>query len=176
MSKTIKESDANIKIIDSIKNYILNYTDINANSNKFYSLEIVKSLDNNYYLYTQYGRTGGTKIKEYRQCDNLSDAEKEADKIIKSKIKKGYVSVDLLKTEVGSEIVKTKIKTSQISVSDLIQMETPLNIECEKSVLHEEVQGLIKSWFGITNEFIELNLDTYKCSLGQLSIEQIKKI
>ena len=79
MAKVIKENEMNnISIVDSIKRFTLNYTDIVSNSNKFYNLEIVKTSDNNYYLYTQYGRTGGTKAKEYRLCNSQSEAESEA--------------------------------------------------------------------------------------------------
>ncbi|HJS83293.1 MAG TPA: hypothetical protein VJ742_10715, partial [Nitrososphaera sp.] len=40
---------------------------------------------------------------------------------------------------------------------------------------HTEVQDLVRTWFGATQEFLELNLDTKKCPLGQLSLDQIDK-
>jgi poly [ADP-ribose] polymerase len=43
------------------------------------------------------------------------------------------------------------------------------------SKLHPEVKDLVRTWFGVTQEFIELNLDTKKCPLGQLSLDQITK-
>ena len=38
-----------------------------------------------------------------------------------------------------------------------------------------EVQKLVRSLFGSTHQFIEANLDTKKCPLGQLSLEQLLK-
>lgn len=177
MAKVIKESEmSNIKILDSIKQYTLNYTDIIGNSNKFYSAEIVKASDNNYYLFTNYGRVGGTKICEYRLCSSQSDAEIEATKIVKSKIKKGYVEVSLVKSDVGSDIAKSKVIANTATVDELKKAGISIKEEeGSKSKLHPEVQDLVKTWFGVTQEFVDLNLDTSKCSLGQLSISQISK-
>lgn len=61
MAKVIKEADmGNVKVEESIKQWTLNFTDIGANSNKFYSLEVVKT-NKGYFLYTQYGRSGVLK-------------------------------------------------------------------------------------------------------------------
>lgn len=173
--KVLKENKVDIKIKESIKRWTLNYTDIVNNSNKFYNIEILKTDKDEYYLYTNYGRTGGTIAKEYRICQNQTHAEIESDKIIKSKIKKGYVEVKLIKADVGSEVGKSKIETSKIAIEDLEKIGIKLVEPKEESSLHEEVQGLVKTWFGVTAEFIELNLDTKKCPLGQLSIDQIAK-
>src|SRR5208337_72990 len=75
----------NVNIVDSLKRWTLNYTSLEDNSNKFYSLEIVKGSDNKVYLYTSYGRVGGTAAKEYRACTDQYQAETEAEKIVKSK-------------------------------------------------------------------------------------------
>jgi len=177
MAKVIKENEmSTITIVDSLKRFTLNYTDIELNSNKFYNLEIVKASDNNYYLYTQYGRTGGTKAKEYRLCSDQSDAEAEANKIIKTKTKKGYVEVNLLKSDVGSDIAKSKIETNSLTLDQVKKAGITIKeSDNEKSKLHPQVQDLVKTWFGVTQEFVDLNLDTSKCSLGQLSILQITK-
>lgn len=176
MAKVIKENEmSGVSIIDSLKNFTLNYTDIVSNSNKFYNLEIVKASDNNVYLYTQYGRVGGTKAKEYRLCSDQSDAESEAAKIIKSKVKKGYVEIKLAKVDVGSDLAQAKVDTStKVSVEALKKMGVKVE-EAEPSKLHNEIGDLVRTWFGVTQEFIELNLDTKKCPLGQLSVDQIDK-
>lgn len=174
--KVIKESEmGNVTVEESIKQWTLNFTDIIANSNKFYSLEVVKT-NKGFFLYTQYGRVGGTKAKEYRQCSDQSDAEAEANKIVKAKTKKGYVEVSLVKAEVGSDAAQAKIEkvsatTEQLKKAGITIKEDKADI----SKLHTEVQSLIKTWFGVTQEFVDLNLDTSKCSLGQLSIQQITK-
>jgi poly [ADP-ribose] polymerase len=176
MAKVIKEADmGSVKVEESIKQWTLNYTDIILNSNKFYSLEVVKT-NKGYFLYTQYGRVGGTKAKEYRQCSDQADAESEATKIVKAKTKKGYVEVSLVKSDVGSDAAQAKIEkvsatTEQLKKAGITVKEEP----AVASKLHTEVQDLVRTWFGVTQEFVDLNLDTSKCSLGQLSILQITK-
>ena len=162
-----------IRVVESVKRWTLNFTDIINNNNKFYNLEIVKSNDGNYYLYTVYGRVGASGAKEYRACSSQYQAESEAQSIIKSKNKKGYVEVKLAKADVGSDLGKAKVDTS-VSVEALKKLgATVVEKAPETSKLHTEVQDLVRTWFGVTQEFVELNLDTKKCPLGQLSLDQI---
>lgn len=176
MAKTvIKESDFGIvKVIDSYKRFTLNFTDIVNNNNKFYNLEILET-DKGFVLYTNYGRVGGTAAKEYRVCSGQVDAESEAQKIIKSKLKKGYVEVKLVQAVVGSDVAKSKIETSQVSVEDLKKIGVKVEDQSVVSKLHPQVGDLIRTWFGVTAEFVEMNLDTKKCPLGQLSADSIIK-
>lgn len=176
MAKVIKETDmGDVKIEDSLKRWTLNYTDIELNSNKFYNLEIVKT-NKGIFLYTQYGRVGGTKAKEYRSCADQIEAETEASKIIKAKTKKGYVEVSLIKSDVGSDVGQSKIENNIATVDQLKKAGISVKEQdAPDSKLHPEVQNLVREWFGITQEFVDLNLDTSKCSLGQLSIGQITK-
>lgn len=160
---------------DVVRRTTLNFTDIVNNSNKFYNLEIQVAPNGSSRIYTNYGRVGGTIAKEYRICASQSHAESESDKIIKSKVKKGYVEVKLVKADVGSEVGKSKIEISKVSVDDLKKVGIKVDEVKEDSKLHVQVQDLIKTWFGVTAEFIELNLDTKKCPLGQLSVDQIAK-
>ena len=176
MAKVIKEFDmGDVKIEDSLKRWTLNFTDIINNSNKVYSLEIVKT-NKGVFLYTKYGRVGGTLTSEYRQCSDQNDAEIEAAKIVKAKTKKGYVEVLLTKADIGSDAAKAKIENNSATVEQL--KKAGISVKEEESVkskLHIEVQNLVRTWFGITQEFVDLNLDTTKCSLGQLSLSQISK-
>jgi len=176
MAKTvIKESDfGSVKVIDSYKRFTLNFTDIVNNNNKFYNLEILET-DKGFVLYTNYGRVGGTAAKEYRVCSGQSDAEQEAAKIIKSKLKKGYVEVKLVQAAVGSEVSKSKIESSQVSVETLKKIGVKVDESAAPSKLHPQVGDLIRTWFGVTAEFVEMNLDTKKCPLGQLSADSIIK-
>ena len=164
-----------IQVAESVQRWTLNFTDIVLNNNKFYNLEIVKSNDGSYYLYTVYGRVGAGGAKEYRACNSQVQAEAEAQSIIKSKNKKGYVEVKLAKADIGSELGKAKVDTS-VSVETLRKLgATVVEKEAEVSKLHPQVQDLVRTWFGVTQEFVELNLDTKKCPLGQLSADQIDK-
>ena len=166
--------DLQVNVVDSIKQWTLNYTDLELNSNKFYSLEIVKCSDHKVYLYTNYGRVGGTAAKEYRACIDQYQAEEEALKIIKSKVKKGYVEIKLVKTDVGSDIAKVKIGASVVSEDTAKKLGFTVKEE-NKSSLHPAIQSVVKSWFGSIEQFIIDTLDTSKCALGQLSLDQINK-
>lgn len=164
-----------IQVVESVKRWTLNFTDIINNNNKFYNLEVVKSSDGKFYLYTVYGRVGAGGAKEYRSCCDIHEAEKEAQSIIKSKNKKGYVEVKLAKADVGSELGKAKVDTT-VTVEAL--KKSGIKVQEEPAVaskLHPEVQDLVRTWFGVTQEFVELNLDTKKCPLGQLGLDQIDK-
>lgn len=167
---------SSIKVVESIKRWTLNFTDIINNNNKYYNLEVVKSDKDKFFLFTQYGRVGApSPAKEYRSCDSQSEAESEAEKIVKSKTKKGYVEVKMAKVDIGSDVGKTKVDTS-VTVESLKKAGVQVTEEpAVASKLHHEVQDLVRTWFGVTQEFIELNLDTKKCPLGQLSLDQIEK-
>jgi poly [ADP-ribose] polymerase len=170
----IREGSVNITVKDVIKRYTLNFTDIINNNNKFYNLEVQKSTDDKYYLYTMYGRVGGTSAKEYRACSSQADAEAEAEKIIKSKLKKGYVEVKLVQAAVGSEVGKSKVEASALTEDEAKKLGFKL-VEENKSSLHPAIQSVIKNWFGSIEKFVIDTLDTSKCALGQLSLDQINK-
>jgi poly [ADP-ribose] polymerase len=160
---------------DVTKRVTLNFTDIINNNNKYYNLEVQVSKSGESRIFTQYGRVGGTAAKEYRICTSASQAESEADKIVKAKTKKGYVEVKLVKADVGSDVGKSKVEANTLTVEAAKKAGVKFEEDETPSKLHVEVKDLIRTWFGVTQEFIELNLDTKKCPLGQLSIDQITK-
>jgi poly [ADP-ribose] polymerase len=161
---------------DVTKRTTLNFTDVINNNNKYYNLEVQVAKTGEARIFTQYGRVGGTAAKEYRVCESSSQAESESDKIIKAKSKKGYVEVKLVKADVGSDVGKSKVDNTAVSVESLRKAGVQVIEEpAAQSKLHNEVQDLVKTWFGVTQEFIELNLDTKKCPLGQLSMDQLSK-
>lgn len=164
-----------VQITESVKRHTLNFTDISANNNKYYNLELVKDSKGKVFIYTVYGRVGSAGAKEYRVCDDLEQAETETARIIKSKLKKGYVEIKLARSDIGSEAGKAKVDTT-VSIESLKKAGIKITEEpAETSKLAPEVQSLVRTWFGVTQEFISLNLDTKKCPLGQLSLDQIDK-
>ncbi len=171
----VRESETSVVIKDVLKRYTLNMMDLVQNNNKFYNLEVVQATDGNFYVYTHYGRVGGTVAKDFRKCACQSDAEREGEKIVKSKIKKGYVEIKLVKADVGSDIGKTKIEANSVSLDSLEKAGIKLDTIKTESKLHIEVQKLVSSWFGSTAQFVEANLDSKRCPLGQLGLEQIAK-
>lgn len=162
---------------DVTKRTTLNFTDIGENNNKYYNLEVQVAKSGEARIFTQYGRVGAPNAaKEYRVADSASHAELEADKIIKAKTKKGYQEIKLVKADVGSDVGKSKVDNLAVSVESLKKAGVKVTEEpAAASKLHHEVQDLVRTWFGVTQEFIELNLDTKKCPLGQLSLDQLTK-
>lgn len=172
--KALKAHEVSVVVKDVTERHTLNFTDIVKNNNKFYNLEIQET-NQGWFIYTNYGRVGGTIIKEYRPCTSKSQAELESEKILKSKKKKGYVEVKLVQASVGSEIGKSKLEKSQVSQEDLDKIGVKVSEVKESSKLHPQVSALVRTWFGVTADFVELNLDTKKCPLGQLSADAIIK-
>jgi poly [ADP-ribose] polymerase len=170
----IKESDLNIQIKDVHKRFTLNFTDIVKNNNKYYTIELIEATNGKIFLHTQYGRVGGTAAKEYRSCLDISDAESEAQQIIKSKLKKGYVEVKLVKTSVGSDVGKSKVEIQSVSEDTAKKLGFKIESAAQSS-LHPAVQSVVKTWFGSIEQFVIDTLDTSKCALGQLSLDQINK-
>jgi poly [ADP-ribose] polymerase 2/3/4 len=164
-----------ISIEESIKRWTLNFNDIESNSNKFYSLELIKAKDGSFFLYSTYGRVGAPNpAKEYRACQSQSHGEIEGEKIVKSKTKKGYVEISLVKVDVGSDVGKAKVSSSAISEETAKKLGYEIKEE-NKSSLHSAIQAVVKTWFGSIEQFVVDTLDTSKCALGQLSLEQINK-
>jgi poly [ADP-ribose] polymerase len=171
----IRESDiGKLDIAYSHKQSTLNFTDISCNNNKTYSIELIETKDNKFYLLSCYGRTGSRMTTEYRACSDISDAEKELEKIVKSKIKKGYSEIKLIKSAIGSELAQAKVESSVLSEATAVKMGFKVQEEA-KSSLHPAIQSVVKEWFGSIDQFIIDTLDTSKCALGQLSLEQINK-
>lgn len=172
--KTLKASEVKFTIKDVLKKHALNFTDISNNNNKSYLIELQEDVNGKYAIYTSYGRTGGSFCQEYRMCDGLASAEVEVEKIVKSKIKKGYVEVKLVQVAIGSDIAKSKIETSSVTEDTAKKLGYKIQEEI-KSSLHPEIQSVVRSWFGSLEQFIIDTIDTSKCALGQLSLEQINK-
>ena len=157
-------------------NYVkdLNFFDLTGSkaktqgsSSKFYHIELHTPTSPNQtqaQLYTEYGPTGKVQAREYRVFNTEAEAKKEFDKIIKSKLKKGYMEVDVAIRVVGSDIAKTITKLVVFkNAQDITQ--TPNN----DPKLSTQVAALIAKLMGSTNQFV---IETLKCPLGSLTNAQ----
>lgn len=135
-------------------------------SNKSYHAELHKpKKGNRSQVYTMWGPTGGNQRNEYRYYDNLSEAEADLNKILKSKKKKGYEEIDIAQRSHGSDEAKKITKTVTLTnVSHLGK--------AKASSLHTETQRLISELMGATNKFV---IQTLRCPLGQLTNNQIDR-
>lgn len=99
-----------------------------GSSNKFYRAELnVEKNGGRTQIFTMYGPTGRVQRKEWRIFDNYADAEKEFNRLIKSKLKKGYVEIDLAQRALGSEEAKKIIKPVKLKNVGEIKAKTSLN-------------------------------------------------
>ena len=142
-------------------------------SNKAYHAELQFSSDKQKaQILTIFGPTGQAQRTDYRYfciggdatngIGDISCIQKEYDKLLQSKRKKGYKDIDVAQRTFGSEEAK-KI-TKAVIFNNIPVMASPA------SNLHSETERLISVLFGSTNQFVA---ETLKCPLGQLSNRQI---
>lgn len=123
MAKPLKlTSRSYLDFSETIKHIVLMCSNVIGNNNKFYSLEIQKNKNNEYLLFSHYGRINGDSVTggayEVRTGFKTSyDAEREFDSIVKTKqrgktkskdgltYKETYTIVDIVSSSVGSSNV-----------------------------------------------------------------------
>lgn len=164
-------SDYGFANYEVVNKKTLNFFDAVKNSNKYYTIELHKG-DVNYRVFTDYGRLGITSTKQVRETDDLSVAEKEFDKIFKSKVKKGYKEVELAQSTTGSDKAKELI--------DINEVKPKKPKKAKKSQLHPDIQDFVKQIFDEAgrklNQFVRGDSSTDGASpLGKLSLRQINK-
>lgn len=79
-----------------LRKVVLNFASLRANSNKSYILEVHEGINpGEFGVYCEYGRLNSTPATKYRLFSSEYEANREFDKILKSKVKKGYKEVDM---------------------------------------------------------------------------------
>lgn len=146
-----------------------------GSSNKSYHAEVQISKDKGTaQIFTMYGPTGGSQSSDYRwYCiggkpelgiGDISTIEKDYEKILSSKRKKGYKDIDVAQRSIGSDGAKQITKTVILKNADSITKAVSANS------LHKETARIISTLMGATNNFV---IQTLKCPLGQLTNKQI---
>lgn len=136
-------------------------------SNKFYHMELQVAKDGRCQLFTQYGPTGRVQANEYRFFGtDRSAAESEFNAIKKSKLKKGYVEIDVAQRALGSVEAQKHVKAVILKNAD-----APADT-VKKPTLHSETARLISTLMGATNKWV---IQTLKCPLGQLTNDQVNR-
>nr|CAA9251342.1 Poly [ADP-ribose] polymerase-1 [uncultured Armatimonadetes bacterium] len=145
-----------------LRSAVLNRSDILANNNKFYVLELHEA-DGKFRLFTNYGRVGAAGVREARFADERDSLEREFERILREKTgpKKGYVPVDVARAVVGS---------------DGLQQETEKAFTAHRgvrpSVLHPSVAAFVERIFDESRAELVRRIET---PLGALSKEQIER-
>lgn len=151
----------------------LNYLDPIANSNKYYTIEL-HECNGRYRIFTDYGRLGASSTKQVRETDSLFAAETEFERILRSKIKKGYKEVELAQSTTGSKKAQELIDASQIKVVKKSKGRR------KKSDLDPQIQEFVKQIFDEAGKklhtLVKGDASTDGASpLGKLSVKQIEK-
>lgn len=155
---------------DMVYSCTLNQTEIDANKNKFYIMQIVNS-GSNYYHFIRYGRIGEPGKSSHKSFPTLDAAKSSFEKQFKTKTGNAWGAKNFIKKD-------GKYFLSQISYEDEMK-DIPNDIKPIKipdSQLQTEIQNLIKMLTDVNmmkNTLIQLDIDTKKMPLGKLKGEQI---
>ena len=101
-----------------LKRNTLSYTNFSANSNKYYTMELIDEGGGVYSIFTQYGRIGTVQSQSKEQFYDYKLAERKYNSTLSSKLKKGYTEKDLATYSVGSAISKNKIDMDKVVITD----------------------------------------------------------
>lgn len=162
---------------DVKKSVTLQMTDFEGGNNKFYQMELHVGSSGKVRLYSAYGRTGKTPAKEERVPTSVAEAEKEFDKIQKSKEKKGYRRVDMVATSHGSEVGNQKILSQDFKKD---KVDTGEAKKAPTLKLDSTVSKLVERLFVEAGQTCKSQLNgslqsTASNPLGTLSLTQLKE-
>ena len=156
---------ANFRIV---KTAVLNRTDLRANNNKFYVLEVHEA-QGQYRLFTNYGRVGTPGVREGRYTDSLPDALAEFERLYREKTgkSKGYVPVDVKQATVGSAPVR-----EHVSRFAPILPPAPFTVVAPSTALHPDLAGFVERIYDATKSELVRRIETPLGSLSSLQIER----
>lgn len=157
---------------DVIDRASLNFFEPKDNSNKFYIAELHQSLSGlGYRLYVNYGRVGRDGVENAQKFDTLGSAQREFTKKVASKVKKGYLQVDLATFNRGSSEGQNKVNADSLGKDVKVAV---------KSNLSKEVQNFVTHIYAEANQAVSVSISgssktDVKAPLGNLGIGGIGK-
>ncbi len=169
-----------------VKKAVLQKTDVGANNNKYYAIELHKA-GNAFRVFTHYGRTDDLETnpdagaKETRYFDSLGEAQGGYEQILKQKTgaSKGYKEVSLASSKIGSHkargqsVGEVDAKTIQKIASDVPK--------AQPSKLPPGVQDLVRYIYAeatnalTTTVAAKITAQGIETPLGVLTMGQIDK-
>lgn len=147
----------------------LNQTDIEANKNKFYIIQVIK-MGSKYIYYTRYGRLGDSGKPDHKEFTSSSAAIAAFEKQFKSKTGNNWKSKDNFVKKDGKYFL-TKV---EYETKDPIP-DVPKTIDV-KSKLDDRVQNLMRLLSDVdtmNKALIQLEIDPKKMPLGKISNDQL---
>jgi poly [ADP-ribose] polymerase len=151
----------------------LNQTDIVANKNKFYIIQLIQTSPTTYHIFIRYGRIGERGVCRSYTCDSKDSGMSCFGAEFKKKT--GNVWSSDIYTKFAQK--KGKYFLSQVDVSDVAVPKAPVTTVVQ-SKLCERMQYLIKL---LSNEdmmnksYLSLNLNPKKMPLGKIDKKQLTK-
>lgn len=156
---------------------ILNQTDIEANANKFYIMQLIKD-SSKYIQFIRYGRIGEVGKATHKPFVNEEAGIIAFEKQFRTKTGNKWVNFNDGKNEFVHK--NGKYFLSEISYEDeLKDVKTDTDkVDIPDSQLDERVQDFIKMVSDVnmmTNTLIQLDIDTEKLPLGKIKQTQLDK-
>lgn len=166
----------NNKIVDPLSNIqnasiykdmscILNQTDISANANKFYILQLLVNFNKEYIVYSRYGRVGETGKTQSKTFSSEYSAIAEFKRRFRSKTGNVW----------GNKFVD---KPKKYALVELEEVETEVVETIQDSQLLPKIQNFMKDISDIKNmtqTISDFDIDTKKLPLGKISKDQINR-
>ena len=175
-------TDTNYSVL---KSQVLQCTDLETNANKFYSLEVQQHSKGSFRLFSHYGRTDdlanrdSAGQKECRYADQVT-VEKEYQKILKSKLRKGYLEVNLAKSKIGSDKAKGQ-SSGAVDEKTLAVAEQAKPKAVAKPQLEPELAALVKLIYEEAGQAltaqtaVRITAEGFETPLGILTLGQVEK-
>ena len=151
----------------------LNQTDISFNTNKFYVMQLIKNgaIDDNYALFTKYGRVGEPGRPHIDTYASEIIGRNAFEKLFKTKTGNLWSTANFVKKS-------GKYFMSDVSYDELKNIPQPVTTNIPDSKLNEKVQKLIKMLSDVNmmqNALVTLDIDTKKLPLGKITQSQLDK-
>ena len=167
---------------------MLNQTNIGANNNKFYIIQLVQS-GNKYYTWTRWGRVGEVGQSAMLGSGSRDEAEKQFTKKFKSKTNNAWEDranfspksgkYTLIEVERSAEASKNadEIEEKLRSIDkDAAKLQT--KVQYAKSKLHSSIEKLVNLIFDdkmFRGAMASFDIDVKKMPLGQITKSQVQK-
>ena len=154
---------------DRVYSCVLNQTDIDANKNKFYIMQLIKNVSS-WSLYSLYGRVGDNGVKTCKSFSTESEGLKAFERQFKSKTGNSWIA-DTFEKKAG------KYFLSEVSYEEELK-DVKINDKVPESKLPEKVQKLMTMLSDqnmMNNAMVHLDIDTKKMPLGKLKQTQLDK-
>lgn len=175
--------DSSFPDYEVVEHSLLQFSDIDGGklgNNKYFSIELHKSTNGKFRIYTQYGKVGTPGVTDVRGPADEQELRELFDSIVKEKTtrkKEQYRPVKFIKASVGSP--KARAVTHKVDAAQAPKPTKPAKPDSSSANLAPEVVSFLESIFKDSSQtltnFIDVKItkDGFETPLGVLSYGQI---